>query len=126
MTALEPGELLTHVVLPPLADGEGVGYQSLQLGTDSWALARASCLVRANGTISAARVVLGCAEVPVRQPAMEAALVGLEPRDAAGIAAAAALAGEDFHPPSDAHATVSYRTAMARVMARRAVEGSVA
>ncbi|MDW5597887.1 xanthine dehydrogenase family protein subunit M [Conexibacter stalactiti] len=127
MTALEPGELLTEVLLPPLADGEAVGYESLQVGIDSWALARASALVRVqsrdgngSGTITAARVALGCGPVPVRQPAMEAALIG-GPATRDAIAAAAKLAGEAFDPPADVHATAQYRTAMARVMARRAV-----
>lgn len=122
MTVLEPGELLEAVVLPVPGDGEGVGYESLQVGTDSWALARACALVRTDGdgTIAAARVVLGCGPVPVRQPAMEAALVG-GPAERGAIAAAATLAGEGFDPPSDVHATAEYRTAMARVMARRAV-----
>lgn len=125
MTALEPGELLTEVLLPPLAPGEGVGYESLQVGIDSWALARASALVRVEGsngsaTIAAARVALGCGPVPLRQPAMEAALIG-GPATRAAIAAAAKLAGEAFDPPVDVHATAQYRTAMARVMARRAV-----
>ncbi|HST40221.1 MAG TPA: FAD binding domain-containing protein [Conexibacter sp.] len=131
MTALEPGELLTEVLLPPLADGEGVGYESLQVGIDSWALARACALVRVepgsgegSATIAAARVALGCGPVPVRQPAMEAALIGgLATR--AAIAAAAKLAGEAFDPPADVHATAQYRTAMARVMARRAVISAV-
>lgn len=128
MTALEPGELLTEVLLPPLADGEGVGYESLQVGIDSWALARACALVRVepgndssgSATIAAARVALGCGPVPVRQPAMEAALIG-GPATREAIAAAAKLAGEAFDPPADVHATAQYRTAMARVMARRAV-----
>lgn len=125
MTALEPGELLAEVVLPPLAPGEGVGYESLQVGIDSWALARACALVRVEGdgggrTIAAARVALGCGPVPVRQPAMEAALAG-GPATPEAIAAAAALAGEQFDPPGDVHASAEYRTEMARVMARRAV-----
>lgn len=129
MTALEPGELLEAVVLPAPRDGEGVGYESLQVGTDSWALARACALVRCEGdgpgrTIAAARVALGCGPVPVRQPAMEAALTG-RPADAAAVAAAAELAGEAFEPAGDVHATAEYRTAMARVMARRAVISAI-
>jgi len=119
-TALGPGELLEEVILPPLDVLDGVGYESLQVGTDSWALARASALVRSDSTISAARIVLGCGAVPVRQPAMEAALVGAEPTPEA-ITAAAQLAGEAFEPPTDVHATAEYRTEMARVMAARAV-----
>jgi len=130
MTAIEPGELLTHVLLPPLAPGEGVGYESLQVGIDSWALARACALVRVEvedggrRTIASARVALGCGPVPVRQPAMEAALIGAAP-DPDAIAAAAALAGEQFDPPGDVHASAEYRTEMARVMARRAVLAAV-
>lgn len=121
MTAVQPGELLEAVIMPALADGEGVGYESLQVGIDSWALARACALVKTDGaTIASARVVLGCGPVPVRQPAMEAALVG-GPAERGAIAAAAKLAGEGFVPPADVHATAEYRTAMARVMARRAV-----
>jgi carbon-monoxide dehydrogenase medium subunit len=128
MTAVEPGELLTEVVLPPLAAGEGVGYESLQVGIDSWALARACALVRLSDdrtTIRSARVVLGCGAVPVRQPALEAALTGGPATREAIAAAAAAHAGERFDPPADVHATAEYRTAMARVMARRAVISAI-
>jgi aerobic carbon-monoxide dehydrogenase medium subunit len=120
LTDVAPGELLEAVVLPPLADDEGVGYESLQVGTDSWALARACALVRCNGSIAAARIALGCGPVPVRQPAMEQAVVGCEPTEAA-VGAAAELAGEGFDPPGDVHASAEFRTQMAKVMARRAV-----
>jgi carbon-monoxide dehydrogenase medium subunit len=119
MTVVAPGELLEAVVLPPLDEGQGVGYETLQVGTDSWALARACALVTCNGTIRSARVALGCGPVPVRQPAMERALVGREPT-AEAIAEAAELAGEGFDPPTDVHATAEFRAEMAKVMARRA------
>jgi aerobic carbon-monoxide dehydrogenase medium subunit len=125
LTAVQPGELLEAVHLPALGADEGVGYESLQVGTDSWALARACARVKCNGTISAARVALGCGPAPVRQPALEAALVGLEPTPEA-VASVADLAGEAFEPPSDVHATADYRARMARVMARRAVLSAIA
>lgn len=121
MTALGPGELLEAVRLPALREGEGVGYESLQVGTDSWALARASALVRREGEqIAEARIALGCGPVPVRQPAMERALAG-GPASEEAIAAAALLAGEDFEPAGDVHASAEYRTEMAKLMAARAV-----
>lgn len=121
MTALGPGELLEAVRLPALGAEQGVGYESLQVGTDSWALARASALVRRDGAgIAEARVALGCGPVPVRQPAMERALVG-SPVTPEAIAEAALLAGEDFEPPGDVHASAEYRTEMAKLMAARAV-----
>lgn len=125
MTALGPGELLEAVCLPPLGAGEGVGYESLQVGTDSWALARASALIRRDGAeIAEARVALGCGPVPVRQPAMERALAG-GPASAEAIAEAALLAGEDFDPVGDVHASAEYRTEMAKLMAARAVASAV-
>jgi len=120
MTAVQPGELLEAVRFPLLEPDEGVGYESLQVGTDSWALARACARVKSNGTIVAARVAVGCGPVPVRQPALEAALVGLPPT-AEAIASVAHLAGEAFDPPSDVHAPADYRVEMGRLMARRAV-----
>jgi carbon-monoxide dehydrogenase medium subunit len=121
MTVVEPGELLHSVLLPVLDADQGVGYESLQVGTDSWALARACALVRREGdTIVEARVALGCGPVPVRQPTMERALIG-GPATPEAVGRAAALAGDGFDPPTDVHATSAYRTRMAMVMARRAV-----
>ena len=121
-TALGTGEVLRSVVLPVPGDGTGIGYQSVLIGTDSWALARAAAVVRGNGTIDEARVVLGAVGPrPARQRAIEARLRG-QAADAAAIQQAFAGELEDADPPSDAHASAEYRLQMARVMARRAVE----
>jgi carbon-monoxide dehydrogenase medium subunit len=120
MTAVRPGELLEAILLPILEADEGVGYESLQVGTDSWALARACARVGCNGTICSARVAIGCGPVPARQAAFEAALIGLEPT-AEAITSVAHLAGEAFDPPADVHASAEYRAEMGRLMARRAV-----
>ena len=119
-TAVEPGELLTAITLPPL-NGAGVGYRSLQIAADSWALARAVAWVRGSAAIEEARVVLGCvAGTPVRASATEALLVG-GPASAEAVTAAAAVAGEGLEPPSDVHASAGYRREMAAVMAKRAL-----
>jgi carbon-monoxide dehydrogenase medium subunit len=124
-TAVGPGELLAAITLPPL-DGAGVGYRSLQIAADSWALARAVAWVRAGETVTAARVVLGCvAPTPVRASATEALLVG-GAASAEAVGAAAALAGEGLEPPSDVHASSSYRREMAAVMAKRALLDAIA
>lgn len=121
-TALETGEVLRSVVLPVPGDGAGIGYQSVLIGADSWALARAAAVVRGNGTIDEARVVLGAVGPrPARQRAIEARLRG-QAADASAIEQAFAAEIEDADPSSDAHASAEYRLEMARVMARRAVE----
>jgi carbon-monoxide dehydrogenase medium subunit len=125
---LAQGELVRSVVLSPLGAHEGVGYATLQLARDSWALARSCAWIRrdAGGTIEQARVVLACiAPRPARQRAVEAALVGTrgEPEAVAG-----ALAGEleDVVAVGDSHASAEYRVEMAREYAKRAIAQALA
>lgn len=121
VTAVDEGELLRSVTVPPLADDAGAGYSTVAVGADSKALARAAAVVQANGQIDEARVVLACvAPAPFRHAGMEAALRGVEPT-AAAVRHAAAAIGEDLKPPGDVHGSAEYRLEMARVVARRAV-----
>jgi carbon-monoxide dehydrogenase medium subunit len=118
--ALGRGELLRSVVLPPLG-GAGVGYSSLQIARDGWALARASAYVRGNGTVDDVRVVLGCVGGrPHRATAVEDRLRGAEATEET-VRAAAEAAPEGVDPPSDAHASAGYRRDMTRVVATRAL-----
>ncbi|MBV9194463.1 MAG: xanthine dehydrogenase family protein subunit M [Solirubrobacterales bacterium] len=120
-TAVGEGELLTSVRVPPLAAGASAGYSTVAVGADSKAIARAAALVRANGTIEEARVVLACVSpIPARHAGMEEALRGRAAEPAA-VAAAAERIGADLEPLGDAHGSAEYRRAMARVVARRAV-----
>jgi CO/xanthine dehydrogenase FAD-binding subunit len=63
----------------------------------------------ADGTITAARIALGCmADRPIRARAAEAALIGRR-RDAAGIADALAVANQGTSPVTDPIASAWYR-----------------
>ncbi len=124
MTVLKPNELLVAIRMPLLGPDQGIGFESLQVGIDSWALARACALVRYDGKMSEARLVLGCGPVPIRQPAMEEALIGSF-GSTQEIEKAAIHVGEGFEPPSDVHASAEYRTEMARLMACRAIASAV-
>ena len=115
--ALSPDELLTGVTLPAL-DGRRIGYQDIEIGE---AAARAVAVIAtSNGNIARASVALGCLPVPVRRPAVEAALAGA-PATSESVAAATASAGDGIEPLSDADASADYRQAMASVVAKRAV-----
>jgi carbon-monoxide dehydrogenase medium subunit len=119
-TAVQAGELLRAIRLPPLA-GRGIGYVSIQLAEDSWALARACAVLSGNGVIDDVRVVLGCvAPAPLRATALEERLRGGE-RTAVAIEAAAPAAREGLAPVSDVHASGEYRREMAAVVAKRAL-----
>ncbi len=124
-TALEPGELLVSVAVPPLRPG-GAGYASLAVAADAKAIVRAAAVVRCNGRIEMARVVLArVTHVPIRHKAMEDALLGAEPT-AEAVRAAAEVVGEGLEPVSDIHASSGYRKKMAKVMAYRAVMDAIA
>ena len=120
-TAVGEGELLRSVRVPPLDTGGGAGYSSVAVGADSKAIARAAAVVRGNGTIEEARVVLACVSpAPMRHSGMEEALRG-GPATPEAVRSAAERVGEDLEPLGDAHGSAEYRREMARVVARRAV-----
>ena len=117
-TAVEEGELLKAITIPPLPEGSGVGYVDLEIGE---AAARAVAVVRAeDGQVADARLVIGCLPIPTRRPEVEQALVGTALTEEA-VAAATAGAAEGVEPLTDADATAEYRKAVIPVVAKRAV-----
>jgi aerobic carbon-monoxide dehydrogenase medium subunit len=120
-TAVGEGELLRAVKVPPLGADAGAGYSTVAVGADSKAIARAAAVVRGNGTIQEARVVLACVSpTPMRHSGMEEALRGAA-ASVDAVKAAAERIGADLEPLGDAHGSAEYRRAMARVVAQRAV-----
>lgn len=120
-TAVQEGEILRSIRVPPLDSGAGVGYNTVAVGADSKAIARAAAVVRGNGTIEEARVVLACVSpAPLRHSGMEAALRGAA-ATAEAVHEASQQIGDDLEPLGDAHGSAEYRREMARVVARRAV-----
>ena len=125
-TAVGEGELLRAIRVPPLAGDAGAGYSTVAVGADSKAIARAAAVVRGNGRIEDARVVLACVSpTPTRHAGMEGALRGGEATPEA-LRAAAQQIGDDLDPIGDSHGSAEYRREMARVVARRAVAQALA
>src|SRR6476659_871798 len=93
---LEPNELLTHVILPPLGNVKSGHYEVRYKAAHDWPIAFATVLLSMNGTaVGGARVVMGAvAPVPWRSKEAETALAGktITPEVAAA-AAEAALRG---------------------------------
>jgi xanthine dehydrogenase YagS FAD-binding subunit len=94
---LQPGDLVTHVTLPPSPTGERSAYLKLRdRASYEFALVSAAvALTMSQGTITAARFALGGVGTrPWRVPAAESVLIGQAPReDAFRQAADLALAG---------------------------------
>jgi aerobic carbon-monoxide dehydrogenase medium subunit len=119
-TAVQAGELLVAIHVPARGD-LAVGYSSVTVAEDSWALARACVALRVNGTISDARVVVSAlAGAPVRLHELEDRLSGLEANPEA-IREACANVGAGLTAVSDVHASAEYRREMATVVTRRAI-----
>ncbi|MBD1554309.1 FAD binding domain-containing protein [Pseudomonas typographi] len=93
-TVLQPGELITHVALPPPLEGAKSGYLKLRdRASYEFALASAAVVLQIDGgRVRQARVALGgVGTLPWRSPAAEQALVGA-PASAATWRAAAEAA----------------------------------
>jgi carbon-monoxide dehydrogenase medium subunit len=82
-------------------------------------------IAKTGGSISHARVALtGVGEVAYRAKAVEAALMGSD-GSAASVATAASHATDGITVNSDIHADREYRTQMAVVYTRRAIEAAL-
>jgi CO/xanthine dehydrogenase FAD-binding subunit len=129
-TSASPDELMEAIELPVPPARSGSAYVRLQYRRQmEIAVVGAAAYVELgdDGTITTVRVAI-TALTPVicRVPAAEAALMG-QPADAldAALEAAGTAASEAATPISDVRASASYRTAMAAVMARRAIRAAV-
>jgi len=122
-TTAADDEILVALRRPPLPDGVGGAYEKLAQPASGYAMVGVAVVLgRSGGTVSHARVALtGVADHPYRAKAVENALVGSD-GSASAIAAAAAHATDGVAVNSDIHANAAYRSAMAVVHTRRAIE----
>ncbi len=121
-TALEPGEIISEVMLPIEDSFTGTSYQKLYQPASGFAIVGVAARIKlAGGKVAMARVgVTGLAGKPFRAAAVEKALEGTAggPSD---IQKAAALVAEGVDANSDLHASADYRKHMARVYTMRAL-----
>jgi aerobic carbon-monoxide dehydrogenase medium subunit len=120
-TSIAPGEILTEVRIPALAD-YGYGYEKFNRRSEDWAMVGVCALVKSSGGICEdVRIGLThMASTPLRASAAEDALRG-QSLDDEHIAAAAALAAEGTDPLADLNATPDYKRHLARVLTKRAL-----
>jgi len=125
-TALEPGELVTAIVVPIEAPGTGVHYQKHPQPASGFPMVGVAVRVRReNGLISFARVgVTGLSGKGYRARAVEERLIGgaasdVEIKEAASVVAAGVEASADIH------ASAVYRAQLARVATVRAIRASL-
>jgi carbon-monoxide dehydrogenase medium subunit len=128
-TDVQPGEILTSVLVPHAPAGSGSVYlKFLPRTADDYGTVNVAAVVskEQDGACRDVRIVLGAAGVtPIRAKDAEDALRG-KPLTDENIRAAAALVKEAVDPLEDFRGSAEYKTDMAEVFARRAVEQAMA
>jgi carbon-monoxide dehydrogenase medium subunit len=110
---LAEDEMLTEIRVPKM-NGAGWSFQKFNRRAQDWAIVGVAAWRGANGS-GVGLVNMG--QTPILASSVSAALAG-----GASIADAAALAVADAQPSADNNATVEYRTHLAKVLVRRALE----
>ena len=128
-TDVQPGEILTNVMVPHAPAGSGSVYlKFLPRTADDYGTVNVAAVVskEQDGMCKDVRIVLGAAGVtPIRAKDAEDALRG-KPLTDENIRAAAVLVKDAVDPLEDFRGSADYKTDMAEVFARRAVEQAMA
>jgi len=124
-TALQPGELLVEIAVPPLLPRSGTAFLELARRHGDYALVGVAAVVTldARGRCTAARITfLSVGDGPVLATEAGKTVAGQTPSEELLRAAADAAATRDVDPPSDIHASAAYRRQLVAVLTRRALE----
>ena len=121
-TALEPGEIVSEVIVPVDGGGTGTNYQKVLQPASGFAIVGIAVRLRKSGDkISMARIgVTGLSNRAFRAKEAEKALEGRS-GSPAEIQAVAALVGQGIDANSDLHASADYRLHLASVYAAKAL-----
>jgi carbon-monoxide dehydrogenase medium subunit len=122
-TALQPGEIITEVIVPAESSGAGVSYQKMHQLASGFAMVGAAVRVaRGNGGIGFVRVgITGLASKAYRATNVEQIL-----HSTGDIEKAAAVVADGVEANSDLNASAHYRSHMARVFTARALKQALA
>lgn len=121
-TAVQPGELLTEIRIPPPAKRSGFAFQEISRRHGDFALVGVAAVVQLDekGHCADARIaLLSVGDRPMLAGQAAKALVGQRPSDESIRAAADAAATRDIDPSGDIHASARYRRHLANVLTRR-------
>lgn len=122
ITLLNPGEIITKVVIPRPVDGHGYAYEKLKRKVGDYATAAAAVTVETvGGKVRNASVALtNLGDTPLYAEDAVEKLIGTSLHDS-DIRAAAEAAQAITNPTPDGRGSAEYRAAMAGVMVGRAL-----
>ncbi|HSL76840.1 MAG TPA: FAD binding domain-containing protein, partial [Candidatus Limnocylindrales bacterium] len=126
VTDIAPDEILTSIRRGPLPAGATGSYQKMAHPASGYSIVGVCAVIASSGgSISHARVAItGVGEVAYRAKAVEDALTGSDGSSTA-VADAAAHATEGQTVSSDIYADSAYRSKMAEVYTRRAIDAAL-
>ena len=116
-SALEPDEILTEIRVPKMKNA-GWSFQKFNRRAQDWAIVGVAAW-RNDGDSGVGLVNMG--STPILASSVSSALSG-----GASVADAAEQAAAEAEPQSDLNATVEYRTHLAKVLVRRALDEATA
>lgn len=123
-TALEPGDIVTAIVFPPLSSNKKAVYikHAVRKAMDLAIVGVAVVIEVEDGICKDAAIALGAvATTPIRAKQAEEILIGKELTDEV-IEMAAQAAMDCASPISDIRASKEYRSAMVKVFTKRAIK----
>jgi carbon-monoxide dehydrogenase medium subunit len=127
-TALEPGELLTEISLPPVPANTGSAYYKFNVIESDLATVSVAATVTlgAGDTCKDIRLALGAsAPIPLRSKKAEAILKGKKITDAL-LKQAGEAAAKEAEPISDIYASEEYRRELIKVLVPRLTKEAMA
>jgi aerobic carbon-monoxide dehydrogenase medium subunit len=127
-TSIEPGELLTEIIVPTEAAGTGTAYVKMSQPASGFAIVGVAVRIRksAQGTVDFVRVgITGVGPTAYRAAGVEDKLNGTTASDA-DIKAAAAQSAEGIDATTDLNASSEYRKHLASVHTARAIRAALA
>jgi carbon-monoxide dehydrogenase medium subunit len=127
-TALEPGELLTGISIPIPPQKHGYAYEKLKRKIGDYATAAAAVLLVVNqgGVVTSCAIGLTNVGETALLAEKAAEIVVGSSLNTATLAKAMAAAEEITSPATDGRGTAAYRTKMAGVMVKRALQRAAA
>jgi CO/xanthine dehydrogenase FAD-binding subunit len=127
-TAIEPGELLVEMEIPPTASRTGTSYKQVARQAGAQALVGSASLITLDdaGRIQDARICLtSVGEIPVFATQAVAGLVGEIPSPDLIAVASETAANLDIDPGGDIHCSAEYRRHLTRVLTRQSLAEAI-
>lgn len=123
-TALQPGEIITEIVIPPLKENQKAAYikHAVRKAMDLAIVGVAAAITVENEICTDAKITLGAVAITaIRAYEAEKVLIG-QPLTSDIIEKASLAAMAECSPISDVRASAEYRKDMIRVFTKRAVK----